>query len=154
MTIDLKEELCAVFAGALAEVVSTTTGLALDMVSTMQDDGFGEMVGIMNLNSKNRGLIFISAEEEDVRMLYSCMTGVPVEQVGEDDMSDTLCELVNMTAGSVKLRIKDPDYMFSLSSPFVIRGTDISMVTKKRVPVISRMLRGEKIAVKIKVVYS
>jgi len=58
-----------------------------------------------------------------------------------------------MTAGSAKLRLSDPDYMFSLLQPFVIRGNDVSIVTKKITRVESGTLTDGKISIRFKVVY-
>jgi CheY-specific phosphatase CheX len=60
-----------------------------------------------------------------------------------------------MTAGSVKLRINDEDYIFGITPPFIISGENISISTKKRVRVISSILSDAAgdISVKLKIVY-
>ena len=145
----------AVFADALAEIIATVSGFTLEIYEPESDNKFDEMIGVMSLNSKKRGMLFISAGESSMRILCSFMTGVSIDEVTVDDMQDALCELVNMTAGNVKLRITDEDYMFTLMPPFIISGENMSLGTKKRVRVISSILSdipGD-ISVKLKIVY-
>ena len=153
MSVFSAEQLGFVFADALAEIVSTTSGFSLDVSSPEDSAGFYEMIGIMSLGGKNHGMLFISAEESAMRVLCSFMTGVSEDEVTKDDIDDALCELVNMTAGSAKLRFNNTEHMFTLSPPFVISGKNMSFTTKKRVFVISRVLGDGKISLKLKVVF-
>jgi len=147
------DELGAIFAESLAEVISKISGFSLGVLSSDHDPDFAGMVGVMNLNSKKRGMIFISSGEYNMRVLCSFMTGVPKNEVTKEDIHDALCELVNMTAGNAKLRISDEDYMFTLSSPFIIDGENMSIITKKRVHVVSNILGDGEIFIKLKIVY-
>ena len=126
-----------IFSEALAEVIATVTSIYLQCELSDEDTGFEDITGVMSLCSKKGGILFISAKESDIRVLCSCMTGIPEVEVTNEDIEDALCEFVNMTAGSTKLRLSDPDYMFSLSSPFVIKGKDITIATKSKTHVIS-----------------
>ena len=147
------DQLGSIFAGALAEIISTTSGFSLDISSPEDDACFDEMAGVMSLNGKNHGMIFISAGEPAMRVLCSFMTGISKDEVTKDDINDALCELVNMTAGNAKLRFNDADPMFTLSPPFVISGKNMSLITKKRINVISRVLRDGEISLKLKVFF-
>lgn len=149
-----KEELESVFADALSEVVSIVSGFSLDGSPSDNDAEFDGMIGAMSLNgAKKNGMIFISADENSVKTLSSYMTGIAQEEITKEDLFDALCELVNMTAGNAKLRIGDPDYMFNLSWPFAINGENMSIITKTRVNVLSKVLVGVDISLKLKVVY-
>ena len=148
-----QDQLGFIFAGALTEVISTTSGFSLEVSSTEDDAGFDEMIGIMSLNGNNPGMLFISAKESAVRVLCSFITGVSQDEVTKDDIDDALCELVNMTAGNAKLRFNNAEQMFTLSPPFVISGKNMSFITKKKIRVISRVLRNGEISVKLKVVF-
>ena len=147
------EQLGFIFSDALAEVVSTTSGFSLDVSSSEDDADLEDMVGIMSLYGKNQGMVFISAEEFVIRVLCSYITGIPEDEVTRNEIDDTLCELVNMTAGNAKMRFNDADQTFLLSSPLVIRGQNLSFITKKRINVISRVLRNEEISIKMKVFF-
>jgi len=139
-----------VFSNALMEAIATTTSVHLDDVSSETGDAcFFELTGVMSLCSKKGGILFITAKESDMRTLCSYMTGISLEEVTKEDAEDTLCEFVNMTAGSVKLRLSDPDYMFTLSTPFVIKGKDIAVATKSKTHVISIILGNGEISVKL-----
>ena len=153
MNISSADELGPVFADVLTEVVSTMSGFSLNVLSSERDAGFDERIGMMNLNGEKSGMLFISAGEADMRILCSFIIGVPKDEVTKDDIDDALCELVNMTAGNAKLRLSGTDYTFNLSPPFIISGKNMSIVTKKRTSVVSRVLGDGEISVKLKVVY-
>jgi len=145
-----------IFADALTEVVSKLSGFSFEILNpeSGRDCDFDGMIGAMSLGcSKKNGMIFISAKEHDLKILCSYMTGAAQDEITKDDMNDALCELVNMTAGNARLRINDPDYMFALSWPFAINGENISVITKTRVNVVSKVLGDGEISVKLKVVY-
>jgi len=148
-----KDRIGSIFADALKEVISTTTGFSFEICSQEYDSGFGEMTGLMSLNGKNHGMVFISADEMAMRRICSFMTGLHDNDIAVKDVEDALCELVNMTAGSAKLRFNTVDDAYSLSPPFVLRGNNMYIITKKRVNVISMTLGNEEISVKLKVVF-
>ena len=149
----IKNDYSSVFTEALIEIISKTTGFSFEVMSEDRDCNFYEFVSMMNLNSKKGGIISLSAKESDIRTLCSFMIGVPPDKVIKDDMEDTLSEFVNMTAGNVKLRITDPDYMFAFSNPFIIRGSEMTINTKIRTNLISRELGNGEISIKLKVIF-
>ena len=153
MNIVSMETLAAIFTQALLEVVSKISGFELDVISQESDPGFDETIAVMSLNSSKSGMVFLSADEACMRILCSFMVGVPEENISKTDIEDVLCELVNMTAGNAKLRLVDTEYMFALSSPFIMSGTGITISAKKRVNVISRQLGNAEISLRLKVVY-
>ena len=139
-----------VFSNALKEAIATTTSIHLDHVSSETGDArFYELTGGMSLCSKRGGMLFITATESDMRVLCSYMTGIAAEEVTKEDAEDTLCEFVNMTAGSAKLRLSDPDYMFNLSTSFIIKGKDIAVAAKRKTNVISIILGNGELSVKL-----
>jgi CheY-specific phosphatase CheX len=147
------DELGSVFTSVLVEVVSTISGFSLEVLPLSRDAGFDEMIGSMNLNGQKSGLLFVSAGEADMRTLCSFMIGVSKDEVTKEDIDDTLCELVNMIAGNAKLRLSNTDYKFTLSTPFVIRGKSMSLITKEKVHVISKIFGNEEISIKLIVLY-
>ena len=143
----------SIFADALKEVISTTTGFSFEISSQEYDSGFEEMTGLMSLNGNNHGMVFISADETAMLRICSFMTGLHDNEITVKDVEDALCELVNMTAGSAKIRFNTTDDEYSLSPPFVLRGNNMSIITKKRVNVISMTLGNGEISIKLKVVF-
>jgi len=152
--MEILEKLGHIYSGALTEVIATVTGIHLQVESMDSENELGDIIGAMCLVGKKNGILFVSAKKDDIRILCSRFIGIPVEEVLEKDIDDTICELVNMTAGSAKLRLGDTDYMFSLTQPFSIKGNDISIVTKAITHVIAGTLTDGKISVKFKAVYS
>jgi len=143
-----------IFADSLSEVVSIASGFSFDVIQSDGDIRFDCMVGAMNIiGNKKNGMIFISAKESDMRILTSYMTGASVDEIKKEDMCDALCELVNMTAGNVKIRISDPDYMFMLSLPFAITGENVSVITKSHAKAFTQVLGNGEISLKLKVIY-
>ena len=148
-------DLGIIFADSLAEVVYTVAGIELSVMPPNHDDSFlsYEMIGIMHLNGKNCGMLFVSAAEASVRVLCAAILGMPQHELGKDDMRDTLCELVNMTAGNAKLRLGNTDYTFTLTVPFLISGEGMMIFTKKRERIISSVLSNDTISLCLKMIY-
>ena len=149
----LEDILSYIFVDALTEVISKMAGISFDVLSSEFDSGFDDLTGVMSLNGKSHGMLFISADENTMRVLCSCMTGIPGGEITKDEIEDALCELVNMTAGNAKLRTNNAEQMYTLSPPFVINGENMSINTKKRINVISRILGNGEISVKLKVIF-
>jgi CheY-specific phosphatase CheX len=146
------DELAGIFTGALADVVSTVSGFTLAETAP-QGNGLPGPVGLMGLCGGKRGTLFVSVNETGLRLLCSYMTGTPEGAVTEADMDDTLGELVNMTAGGAKLRLNDADYAFTLSTPVVLRGNGLTIVTRHRVSVVAGLLSDGVVTAGLWVVY-
>jgi len=151
--MNIYDQLGSVFSAALSQVVMTSTGVSLSVLSRENDGHFGRLLGVMNLNGKKSGMLFISAEESDLRVLCSKMTGLPPSEVTVEDIEDALGEFVNMTAGSAKLRLSDTGFLFTLSPPFIIEGENMSIAVKRKTHVSSAVLGDGNITVSMKVMY-
>ncbi|MCL2819316.1 MAG: chemotaxis protein CheX [Oscillospiraceae bacterium] len=151
--MDIANELGQIYSDALSEVVYTVSGIKLQVDCRESNKDFDEVIGVMYLQGNKTGMLFVTANEPDVKILCSHMIGTPVAEIEADEIDDTMCELVNMTAGSAKLRLSNTDYMFSLLQPFVIKGKDVSIVTKRITKVESGTLSDGNISIRFKVVY-
>ncbi|MCL2443065.1 MAG: chemotaxis protein CheX [Treponema sp.] len=161
--MDIDNELGLIFSSVLSEIITTVSGFSLnvlpppgkttDETQDEHENSFDEMTGIMSLSGKKNSILFISAKENDMSQLCSSIIGVPQNELTKEDVEDTLCELVNMTAGSAKLRLSGTEYVFNLSSPFILKGQNMHIVRKRKTRVISRDLGNGEITVRIKVVY-
>ena len=149
----MNNQLGHIFTEALAEIIAQISGFTLDVLPLEKEAGFDEMVGFMSLNSKKSGILSISANQDTMRMLCSFIIGISKDEVTQEDIEDALCELVNMTAGSVKLRLNDEDYAFTLTTPFVISGKDLAIHTKKRANIISAALGNGEMTIKLNIIY-
>ncbi|MCL2805808.1 MAG: chemotaxis protein CheX [Treponema sp.] len=151
------EKLSYIFIDALTDVVSKMAGLSFNVLSEEADSAFDENTAVMSLggasNGKNHGMLFISAKEKDLRIIGSFMTGIPINEITENDIEDTLCELVNMTAGNAKLRTNSMEQIYTITPPFLLKADNLAIKTKKRINVISRILGNDEISVKIKVIF-
>ena len=146
-------KLGSVYSEALKEVIGTVSYIHLDVSSREPDNSFDDITGVMYLQGRKNGMLFVTAKESDVKVICSNMTGVPLKDVTTADVDDTMCELVNMTAGSAKLRLSDTDYMFVLLQPFVIKGKDVSIVTKSITKLEAGTLTNGDISIRFKIVY-
>ena len=151
--MDIENKLGSIFSDVLMEIITTVSGFSLDVLSEETDVDFEEMTGVMSLNGKKNGILFITAKETDMRQLCSYIIGVVQDEITKEDVEDSLCELVNMTAGSVKLRLSGSDYLFNLSSPFLLKGQSMNIKCKNKTRIISKTLGNGEISVKLKVVY-
>jgi len=151
--MNIEGKLGLLYSNVLMEVISTVSGFSLDTLSQEWDADFEEMTGVMSLNGKKAGLLFISTKEAHMRVLCSYMIGVPLDEVTDVDVEDSLCELVNIIAGGAKLRLSDTDFVFNLSTPFVVKGQNLSIAAKNKSRFISRVLGNGDLTVKLKVIY-
>ena len=151
--MDRLKRLGQAYMDALTEVVATITGTHLQAGSREPGNDLEDITGVMYLSSNKNGILFVTAKEDDVRVLCSRFIGVPLEEVTENDLYDTMCELVNMTAGNANLRIYDVDYIFRLSQPFVLKGKDISIINKPITHIEAGTLTDGNISVSFKAVY-
>jgi len=147
------DKLSFIFIDALKEIISKMAGFSIDVLSSEVDSSFHDLTGVMSLNGKNHGMLFISAEESVMQIICSFMTGIPLNEISRDDIDDALCELVNMTAGNAKLRANNTELTYTITPPFVINAENMSINTKKRINVVSRVLGNGDLAVKLKVVF-
>ena len=154
MAIDMNiyEELGSVFSEVLVQIVSTVSSIAIAPSSCESSYDCEELTGVMALNSKEGGVLMISGNKTGMCRFCSMMLGVPENEVSEEDMVDALCEVVNMTAGSAKLRLVGTDFMFTYSSPFVIKG-GMSVTVKEKTRVITKLLTGNELTLKLIMVY-
>ncbi|MCL2741128.1 MAG: chemotaxis protein CheX [Oscillospiraceae bacterium] len=141
------------FLGSLAEVVSAATGLTFAALEGGVHRVGEGMVGAMGLYGGNRGILLISAEEADLRLLSSRMTGTPPGDVTDADMGDTLCEIVNMTAGGAKLRLSGEEDAFTLSMPFIITGQAMDVSFKGRAGVVAGRLGDGEASLSLRVMF-
>ena len=152
--MEADNNLAMIYSEVLKEVVFTITSISLEVLSEKKGSGFSEMVGVMSLNGQKRnGVLFITAPEAHIRLLCSYMVGVPEAKLSNEDVEDALCELVNIVAGTAKLRLSTTDYSFNLSAPFVVRGDNMAVGVKNKTRLISRELGNDDINVGIKVFY-
>jgi len=147
------DKLGLVFLDAMNEVVSTVTGIKLTVGSRESNKDFDDITGVMYLNGKKSGILFVTANKEDVRVFCANFIGVHPDEVTPDDLDDTMCEFANMTAGNAKLRLDGSDYMFTLLQPFVIKGKDVSIVTKNITQVEAGTLTNGEVSISFKAVY-
>ena len=153
MNIFSIDELGNIFADVLVEVISTISGFSLNVLSSEPKTDSDELVGLVSLNGLKSGMLLISAEKATMRTLCSFMTGVPKDAVTKDDVDDALYELVNIVAGNAKVKLGGSGYLFTCSSPFVISGENLSIITKKRTCIITRVLGGNEISVTLRIIY-
>lgn len=151
MNLSGSQELGALFTEALSEIVAKTSGLSLRLLASGPDRSFAGIVSLMQLSWHSSITVFLSADEADARLLCSRMTGIPAQEVTPEEGQDALCELMNMTAGNVKLRLRQAGDMPAHGTPYVIKGKELSLTTKKRVCVVSTTLGNEEILIKLKV---
>ena len=122
-----------IFVSAVSHVLRVSTGCSFSLQPDESSPRFSALTGVVCLNGKNKGMLFISLEENVLRHLTSRFTGAPEEEINEADQADVLCEIVNMTAGNAKLQLNETDFYFSFAPPFVIKAQDMTIMIKNRV---------------------
>jgi len=153
MGISSVDELSTIFVDSFLEVISTSTGINLDVISSESDTEFSNMTAVICLSGSKPGMLFISADADTAKALCSYMIGVSKDSVTQEDCIDAMCEFANMTAGNAKLRLGNSEFLFTLSSPFIIEGKEMFMTAKKKVHVISTSFGSNELNIKMKLMY-
>jgi len=145
-------DLGVLFSEALIDIISVVAGFEISVLSEKSDTVFFGTTGVVSIFGKSNGAVFISAKEEDLRVLCSSIIGVSKDDVAIEDIEDTLCELMNMTASSARLRIPDSDRAFSFSMPYVMVGERMSIIIKSKTKNITRVLGNGEISLQLKII--
>ena len=143
----------AVFTDVLTGIAATMAGLSFGVTDAAKDNDCGQLSGFMRLDGARSGLIIISAAERDIRVFCSRMLGISQADVTAEEAHDTLCELVNMTAGNAKLRFNETKFMFTLTTPFVVTGNEMKLVMKNSAQYYTCTLGDGDISLKLKIIY-
>jgi len=147
------DQISQIFADAMIDVLSTSTGLDFIVSDDGSDSSLDDLVSFLSLYGENNGMLFASASDSTARTLCAQMTGSKVADVDTSDIEDALCELTNMAAGNAKLRFNNANTVYTLSPLFAIRGREMTLMTKKRVNLVSKTLKCDNISVILKVVF-
>ncbi len=91
----------------MAQVVSGVTKpmLGLTFVPDIQDRPWADLVwraAVLSIEGKRPLTVGLSSDRPGCETLSAAMFQVPREEVSDEMLSDSLCELVNMTAGLLK----------------------------------------------------
>ncbi|MCC6932048.1 MAG: chemotaxis protein CheX [Deltaproteobacteria bacterium] len=98
---------------------------------------FGDVTGIIGLASETiTGSMVLSFEEKAIltivgRMLYSEYKEINQEVV------DAVGELTNMISGGAKGELSEKGYIFSMATPTMVLGKDVSITQLTQEPIIS-----------------
>ena len=147
------DQVGSIFTDAMIDVLATSTGLDFVVSSDDSDIELNDMVSFLSLYGENNGMLFISASEKVSLTLCAQMTGTKASEIIKSDIDDALCELTNMVAGNAKLRFNNAGTVYTLSPLFLVRGSNMSITSKKRVTLVSRQLVCDKMSIKLKVVF-
>ncbi|MCL2807871.1 MAG: chemotaxis protein CheX [Coriobacteriia bacterium] len=148
-----QEDLAATFFDVLHEVAKTMSGLTIKLIPQGEPDASGDICSVMMLDGCVNGVFSLSGSPQTFRMLCSGMIGASPKEVKEEDVADTLCELVNMTAGGVKLRLSETDFQFALAPPCMISLAELDVLTSAKERVITQVMGTDDLAVRLKVAY-
>lgn len=113
----------ALLCQALDEALRTMTGLELDWVTSPSAEVTRTTyAGMMVLAAERPSLLLIRASQSTARMIFSYMTGEEPDSLGDKELADGLCELVNMVAGDVKSKRTGTEAAFELTPPVSVQG--------------------------------
>ena len=84
----------------------------------------GDLLSFITLEGKYQGMVLISLPKDTALALANQFMDSPVDQINEA-VRDTAAEMVNIIAGSAKVKLCDPDEMpINISLPTVVLGDD------------------------------
>lgn len=123
-------QLGRLYARCIAEVIETTAGISLDIREGVSEHTDTAIVAVAGLQGTHSGVLSLKTDAGSLRILTSYMTGVSEEDISEDDLTDCIHELTNMTIGLVKIKSMEESYKHKMVAPFVITGENVRYLQK------------------------
>jgi CheY-specific phosphatase CheX len=121
---------------SVIETLSTMAMIEALLVDTKVSKEFTcsmEVGGLIYLTGTHEGMVGISGGRGVMSELVSQTIGLPVEELGDEDIMDGICELVNMISGGMKSKAELPAPAL-LSPPIAILGTGCQTIWKTSQP--------------------
>jgi CheY-specific phosphatase CheX len=87
-----------------------------------------EVGGLIRLYGNVTGMVGISANKAVHNEIVSRITGLPVDDLMQEDLLDGVAELANMICGGMKTKAQIPN--IALSPPVAIVGSDYTALWK------------------------
>ena len=98
-----------------------------------EDETGWELSGIIGIGGDSKGVVVISLTEAVALELTGRLVGHPVAEIN-DDVMDTIGELVNIIAGNAKKGLEQ--YRLVISLPSIVRGKSHQVSWPSGIPVI------------------
>ncbi len=128
---ELLQKLSEIFEQAVAEVISTVSGIVVNKVEDSAEDTYN-FAGILPLYGDINGLFIVKSDENSLRTLTAYMTGAEAECIDESEMRDCIGELANMICGLSKARAYPCGAAFTLSTPFSVKSNENMVFSYKK----------------------
>lgn len=144
------------FSDAVTEVINTAANLELHEInadSICHGKYTGIVSGVMLLTGERNAVLSLTISQYEAAALVSYMTGNLPEELGKEEICDGIAELVNMTAGRAKVKLKGTEYHFNITPPFSILGRDYSTVYKSGIPRIHKKFAAGDMVISLEVAY-
>ncbi len=98
----------------ISDVLETMFFAMVDFDEGGEQKSFDYRSEICIVNHQGRIAISLCVSGEFARMITANLLGIDEEQVGEDDLCDTLRELTNMVGGSYHARMKNHEWSLGI----------------------------------------
>jgi CheY-specific phosphatase CheX len=129
-----KEELRELFCDAFCKSVNTmmATDISKENIIENNDTNFEISGGMILSGENNRNMLMvISTTKASATYMVQLLTGLDEDDITDDDRMSTVVELVNITAGIVKVEVADTDSSYLLTLPFAVTGSGLTWKTDK-----------------------
>ena len=127
----VKERLLEGLRNTVTEVMGTMAWSDVNFAGMEETNSFtlsNEVGGLIRLYGSFNGMVGISANKAVNNEIVSRITGLPVDDLMQEDLLDGVAELANMICGGMKTKAQVPD--IALSPPVAIVGSDYTALWK------------------------
>jgi len=119
----------------------------------MLEEVKSEICGTMMLGGNATVLITVSTDKDSAKTIVSYMTGIDVAELTDEEVVDGIAEIVNMLSGSCKTRNSEKNFEYTLTTPFVMVGDNLDILTKKSVEKYFSNFEADTIKLQLKLFY-
>lgn len=119
--MSLRNDLEKALAGSVCETFSTMFSVELTEADVPKEDPSAELICNIGMTGKLEGNITLFLTAASACAIVSRMLGTEIKVVSPD-ICDGMCEVANLFAGGVKMRMAPSGFPFEVSIPTVVQG--------------------------------
>lgn len=130
------------FSNAVKKVISTMAGLEVIETKISDETFIAQISGVVMLVGDANVLLSITVSKQMAYLLVSCMTGMMVQQLNEEEIYDGIAEIINMISGETRAQLSGRKLHFNALPPFAISGDKHFIIHKNKVSNLVKKFRA------------
>ncbi|MEN8904606.1 MAG: chemotaxis protein CheX [Clostridiales bacterium] len=141
------------FLNGVSETILTMTGFDLDLYECEFLEKEYDISGIIFMSGFKNAAFNISISQREALILVSYMTGIEQDKLSDQEITDGIMEILNVSAGRAKSKIEDLEKKFKISTPMLIIGKELLFKIKNNIDFFEYRLGGNNVNIRIGIYY-